>query len=397
MDEFRFLLDRFWITKTENKELYYTLKRTLPKYRRFITEQLGWNLVVNESVIKLEKVPPKAMPWMGIQEFRDPMDYSLLCALLLYLSDLDDGQRFLLSSLTEAVETFAKDMLCVDWTRFTHRKSMVRVLRYAESVGLILVYDGNSESFSNNQQQEVLYENTGLSRHFPVHFGRDILHCYSVSDFEAFSWEGEDADRGQKRIHRCYQQLTLMPAMYCSDVNRGDFEYIKNQRPWISKYLGDVIGGELHIHKSSAFFVATEDSRFGLLHPGDTAVSDAVLMLCTQLRQKINEGIYTRESDDTTWLSPVDFRKEVLCCKAQWSNAWGKGLREESDDSFIEKITRYMSDWMLLEQVDGAIRLYPSVGKFIGCYPEDYTQNAKEREYGTVEDVQAGISQLLAL
>lgn len=198
MYEFRFLLDRFWITKAEDKELYYTLKRTQPEYKRFLNEQLGWNLIVNEAVIKLEKVPPKAMPWMGIQEFSDTMDYCLLCALLLYLSDLDDEEQFLLSSLTEAIETFTKDLMPVDWTRFTHRKSMVRVLRYAQSIGLILVYDGSSESFGSNQDQEVLYENTGLSRHFPVHFGRDILHCVTVSDFEAFSWEGEDANRGQK-------------------------------------------------------------------------------------------------------------------------------------------------------------------------------------------------------
>ena len=386
MYEFRSLLDRFWVTKAEDKELYYTLKRTQPEYKRFLNEQLGWNLIVNESVIKLEKVPPKAMPWMGIQEFSDTMDYCLLCALLLYLSDLDDEEQFLLSSLTEAIETFTKDFISVDWTRFTHRKSMVRVLRYAQSIGLILVYDGNSESFSNNQEQEVLYENTGLSRHFPVHFGRDILHCNTVSDFEAFSWEGEDAERGQKRINRCYQQLTLMPAMYWSEDNRADYEYIKNQRPWVSKYLDNAIGGELHIHKNGAFFVAMEDSRFGMLHPRDTALSDAVLMLCMQLRQKINDGIYSKENDDTVWLSMIDFRNEVLSCKAKWSNAWGKGLREETEDSFIEKIMKYMFDWMLLEPIDGAILLYPSIGKFIGYYPDDYKQRTEEGNHGTVEN-----------
>lgn len=62
MYEFRSLLARFWITKAEDKKLYYTLKRTQPEYKRFLNEQLGWNLIVNESVIKLEKVPPKAMP-----------------------------------------------------------------------------------------------------------------------------------------------------------------------------------------------------------------------------------------------------------------------------------------------------------------------------------------------
>ena len=89
MYEFRHLLDRFWVTRADHKELYFSVKRALPSYRRLVNEQLGWNLIVNESVIKLEKVPPKAMAWMGIQEFQEKLDYCLLCGMLLFLSDLD--------------------------------------------------------------------------------------------------------------------------------------------------------------------------------------------------------------------------------------------------------------------------------------------------------------------
>ena len=184
MYEFRALLDRFWVTREGDRELYFSLKRALSDYRRLVNELLGWNLVVNESVVKLEKVPPRAMPWMGIQSFQEPLDYCLLCAVLLFLADLDDGTPFLLSSLTQAVETFLRKIQPVDWTRFPHRKSLVRVLQYAQEVGLVLVYDGNSALFVNDQNQEVLYENTGLSRHFPVHFGRDIMECRSIEDFE---------------------------------------------------------------------------------------------------------------------------------------------------------------------------------------------------------------------
>ena len=209
MYEFRFLLDRFWVTRAENKDLYFAVKRALPHYRRLVNEQLGWNLIVNESVIKLEKVPPKAMVWMGIQEFQEKLDYCLLCGMLLFLSDLDDGEQFLLSSLTEALEAILAEVQPVDWTRFPHRKALVRVLQYAQRTGMLLAYDGVSEGFGNDQTQEVLYENTGLSRHFPVHFGRDIMKCRSIEDFEAFSWEGEEAERGRQRIQRVYRQLTL--------------------------------------------------------------------------------------------------------------------------------------------------------------------------------------------
>lgn len=213
MDEFRALLDRFWVTRAENKELYFTLKRILPEYRRLINEQLGWNLIVNEAMVKLEKVPPRALPWMGIQSFQTPMDYCLLCAVLLFLADLDDGAPFLLSSLTRAAETFLAEVRPVDWTQFLHRKSLVRVLQYAQEIGLVLVYDGDSAGFGGNRDQEVLYENTGLSRHFPVHFDQDIMECRSIEDFEAFAWEGEETE---SRRHRIYRQLALTPGLYCS-------------------------------------------------------------------------------------------------------------------------------------------------------------------------------------
>lgn len=62
MNNVRALLDQFWVTRLENRDLYFALKRAQPEYRRLVSELLGWNLIVNESVVKLEKIPPKAMP-----------------------------------------------------------------------------------------------------------------------------------------------------------------------------------------------------------------------------------------------------------------------------------------------------------------------------------------------
>ena len=58
MNNIRALLDQFWVTRSEDRELYFALKRAQPEYRRLVSELLGWNLIVNESVVKLEKVPP---------------------------------------------------------------------------------------------------------------------------------------------------------------------------------------------------------------------------------------------------------------------------------------------------------------------------------------------------
>ena len=378
MDEFRYLLDRFWVTRAENKELYFSVKRALPLYRRLVNEQLGWNLVVNESVIKLEKVPPKAMSWMGIQEFQESLDYCLLCGTLLFLSDLDDGEQFLLSSLTESLGAILAEVQPMDWTRFSHRKSLVRVLRYAQRIGLLIVYDGVSEAFGNDQTQEVLYENTGLSRHFPVHFGRDIMHCNSIEDFESFAWEGEDAARGRQRIQRVYRQLILSPALYWSEHDHSDYDYVKNQRSWLNRYLSETMGGELHVHKNGAFFVLDEEHRFGSVHPRDSAISDVALLLCAQLRNRIKAGIYPRNEDDTVFLTHREFQHEMIQCQAQYGTGWGRRLRELSLDKLAQELISYLSDWMFLEKQLEGILLYPAVGKWIGRYPAQYQDRVRE-------------------
>ncbi len=375
MYEFRTLLDRFWVTRREDKALYFSLKRALPDYRRLVNELLGWNLVVNESVVKLEKVPPRAMPWMGIQSFQEPMDYCLLCTLLLFLADLDDGAPFLLSSLTQAIETFLSELQPVDWTRFPHRKSLVRVLQYAKEVGLVLVYDGNSALFSSDQTQEVLYENTGLSRHFPVHFGRDIMHCRSIEDFEAFSWEGDDT---QQRRRRVYRQLSLTPGLYCSD--QGDYNYIKNQHRTINENLDQFLNGEMHLYKNGAFFLLSEGERCGALYPGTRALSDAALLLCAQIREQVIQGVYSRRADDTVLLTRREFRYEIQRCRDRYGNGWGSQLRACSLENISQELTAYMAGWMLLEELDGDILLYPAVGKLVGRYPAAYQNESGEGE-----------------
>ena len=311
----------------------------------------------------------------------------LLCGTLLFLSDLDDGEQFLLSSLTEALEALLAELQPMDWTRFSHRKSLVRVLRYAQQTGLLLVYDGVSEAFGSDQTQEVLYENTGLSRHFPVHFGRDIMHCNSIEDFEAFAWEGEDAERGRQRTQRVYRQLTLAPALYWSEQDHSDYDYVKNQRAWLNRYLGEAMGGELHVHKNGAFFVLDAEHRFGAVHPRDSALSDAALLLCAQLRDQITAGIYPRGADDTVFLTRREFQREMMQCHTQYAAGWGRRLRELSLDKLAQELISYLTGWMILEPQAEGFLLYPAVGKWIGHYPARYQDRVgEEAEDEPLED-----------
>ena len=105
MNEIRALLENYWINKAENKELYYKVRREITKPPRFITEQLGWRLINNERIIKLEKIPAHAESFMGIDDFVDVRDYCILCIILMCLEDNEDNEQFLLSELIDMLET----------------------------------------------------------------------------------------------------------------------------------------------------------------------------------------------------------------------------------------------------------------------------------------------------
>lgn len=371
MYEFRTLLDRFWIVRSRDSEHYYAVKRALPAYRRLINEFLGWNLVVNEAVIKLEKVPPRAMSWMGIEAFAEKEDYCLLCALLLYLADREDGEQFLLSSMTEAIEGYLSGVCPVDWSYRMHRMSMVRVLRHALQLGLIVAYEGSSEGFASSSDQEVLYENTGLSRHMSVHFGRDISGCHSVEDFEALAWTGEN-DARRRRVNRVYRQLVLAPALYWSEGDQEDYDYVKNQRQNLDRNLRDVLGGELQVHKNGAFLIQEDGDKWGRSYPGGAALSDVALLLCAYLRGLVQNGRLERREDDRIALTAHAFNQLLGQCRSDWGAGWGKQLRACSDEKLCEDLIRYLTGWMLMEVRDGALLLTPAAAKWVGHYPGDY-------------------------
>lgn len=122
MKELEMLLEHFWIYKEENKELYYAIKDSIPKFKNFLNEKLGYHIIVNSNVIKLEKIPGRAESFMGIEDFADSMEYAFLCLLLMFLEDKTKEEQFVLSEITEYIKGSFMGKEEVDWTLYRHRK-----------------------------------------------------------------------------------------------------------------------------------------------------------------------------------------------------------------------------------------------------------------------------------
>ena len=274
MNEFRTLLENFWICKDTDKETYYRVKRDIPNFQRFIREQLGWKLVHTENLLKLEKRPAHAEAFMGIGEFMEIRDYCILCVVLMYLEDKEEQEQFLLSELIDYVEAQLKSYVSIDWTSFTQRKSLVRVLQYMEKLQMLLVYEGRSEAFGSEAGQEVLYENTGYSKYFATSFPTGISIFESWEDFEKTDFEEFQENRGALRINRVYRQLAVCPSMYWENSEDADSLYLKNQRQWVAKYINDNMGGNLDLYKNMACISLDGDDCYGSVHPRRHASGD---------------------------------------------------------------------------------------------------------------------------
>lgn len=378
MNEIRTLLEEFWICRDRDKETYYKVKRDIPKFQKFVREQLGWRLIHNEHVIKLEKIPAHAEAFMGIREFTDIRDYCILCAVLMFLEDKEEQEQFLLSELIDFVGARMRSVMEVDWNSFSQRKSLVRVMQFAEKRGMIKVYEGASDAFGQSAGQEVLYENTGISRYFAVNFSFDISSRTSYLDFEKEPLDDLETDRGHFRVNRVYRQLAVCPAMYWEKNEDADSLYLKNQRQWIERHMSEHLGGRLDIHKNAAFWMLEEEDCYGNVHPRDAMLPELVLLMGAQIRESVQSGALVPEEDGVIRLKEGEFERLAEECRVRFGEAWSKEYRDMEPQKAAEAVWDYMEQWMMAREEDGTLCICPGAVKLTGFYPSDYKGTKEE-------------------
>jgi uncharacterized protein (TIGR02678 family) len=381
MRELEILLENYWIDKNRNKELYYKIKDAIPAFKSFLSEKLGYSVIVNPYLIKLEKLPGKAEAWMGIKEFESTIEYAFLCILLMFLEDKGREEQFVLSGVTEFIQGNYIGEEKVEWTLYKHRRCLIKVLRFAVDMGMIEVDDGDEQSFANSVDTEVLYESTGLSRYFVRNFTSSILNYNSYKDIEKEEWGEVDTDRGVIRRHRVYRRLVMSPVVYNEGTEDVDYDYVKKQRGLISNDLENFLEYDLHVHRNGALVVLNTEKNLKDCFPGGRAISDVVLLFNSLVIDLIKAGKIKLNTDDTAIISRAHFDNMVEELKISYSSGWSKEYREMSSSYLSEEILKYMKDFNMLKDLkDGKeIQILPLIGKVVGNYPRDFAEAAVER------------------
>lgn len=373
MKEFETLLENFWILKERDKELYQEIKDATPRLKPFLENKLGYRLIINPYLIKMEKIPGRAEKWMGIQEFDSPVEYAFFCLLLVFLEDYGPQEQFVLSQVTEFIQSSFPGEEKIDWTLYRHRIYLVKVLNFAVDLGLMKIDDGDNSDFTTAVETEILYESTGISRYFARSFSRNILSYSSLRDFENDEWLEMDPDRGAVRRHRVYRRIFLSPAVYAQGADDPDFLYIKNFRSMLQKDVADLLDSQLHIHKSCAVLVLEAEKQFKETLPDQKVISGIAIQVCTEIRNLVSAGELQPGDDDSILLSQGRLERIIDSCRRKYVEGWSKEFREMPVERLYAEVISYMSGFSLLEKVNyQEFKVLPLAGKITGRYPEDF-------------------------
>lgn len=331
----------------------------------------------------MEKVPVQPQPFMGIREFASQEEYAFFCVLLMFLEDREPGEQFILSQLTDYVAANLPGG-APDWTSYTQRRRLIRVLRYAQAQGLLDVTDGSDENFMNGTEGDVLYENTGASRYFVRNFSRDILGFDKPEDFFQSQWVDIQEDRGIARRHRVYNRLLFSPGVYLGDGAQEDFDYLRNYGRRMEAELEEKLGCSLQIHKGSAFLVEREDCRLGETLPGNNAASDCILIFCSLVRKKVEQGSWKPGPDEMLWVDPMELEALLRELRENWQGSLTKSYREMTEGEWIREMEGILESWTVIQSFPERrqIRISPLAGKITGRYadPEEEVPQTAQRK-----------------
>lgn len=373
MEELEALLNNRWILKSDNKELYYKVRDALVEIRKFTSDKMGCPIVENTLLVKMEKIPVVAESFMGIQDFTSKEEYVFLCILLMFLEEKDAHEQFVLSQLTEYIASNMPGET-VDWTLYTHRRRLIKVLRYSVIQGMLKITDGNDDMFADNAEGEVLYENTGASRYFMRSFSRDIMQYNTPEDFNESDWFDVDEEKGIARRHRVYKRLLFSPGVYVCNGAKEDFEYLKYYGRRLTDDLERNFDCHVHIHRASAYFLMGDDCRIGKAFPSGNVISDIILLCFSVIREYIDSGKWSISADECCIVDIVDFERMLKETKERYGMGFTKNYREMADGEFVCAVSDMMENWMFIKRRDETheIMIYPIAGKIQGYYPEDY-------------------------
>lgn len=371
------LFENYWILRHDDPSNYQLIRENEKALRRYISEKLGYSLIIHKDFIKLEKVPVDPKSWMGIQDFQHPRDYVLFCCGLAYLENRSVEDQFLLSELAKHLEESYPGLITINWTNFQHRQSLVRVLKKMVELNCIKEvdsYSGGIEEFARDEEQEVLYQGTIYSRYYMRIHLHSLKHCQTTDDILKMDWERSQADTRRKRV---YRKLLVEPVMHRTELDDEDFDYIRRYRNRVREDIEEHTPFELEVTKNAAMVTLPEQKQLYETYPDRKALSLVSLHVQRYLRHHLEKFEVSAFGD--VKLTEAQFKKVVEDVTSEYKSGWSIEYREKSGLKKTAKdVLKHLIEWSFarIEEETGLIILMPAIARMHGQYPEDFEEES---------------------
>lgn len=376
MTTFEKLLENYWFVKDVNIDEYNSIKKELnTQIQNFVKDKLGYKLIVNPYVIKMEKIPGKPQSFMGIKRFGTKLEYIFLCLILIYLEERTRGEQFILSGLIDYIQNLIAEVdlqeIKIDFTIYSQRKAMVNVLKFIKEMGFIVMYDGDETKFAEDIENDILYEVTGVSKYFMRNFSSNITDCNLYLDIYEKEQLGLEQDKGKERRQRIYRRLFTENVVYKEENDDQDYNYIKNYRNAINQDADKMLESTLEVHKNGAYILLAENKNFKNTFTSNKAISDVVCFVNTLIVERFKSNQFKKSIDDTINISEVEMTKLVRDVYEKYSKGFSKEYRELHEDKLLVEIVDYMKQFDMIRYNDESKEyiIMPICFKIIGKYP----------------------------
>ncbi|MCI9246230.1 MAG: TIGR02678 family protein [Clostridia bacterium] len=379
MKPIELLLERYWIVKEQDEDTYNKIKTELEdNTQSFIKEKLGYKIIANPYLIKLEKIPGIPQSFMGIQEFTSKLEYLFLCMILIYLESKSRKDQFILSQLIDYIQNLQTEIdlkdVTIDFNLYSHRKAMVKVLKYIQELGFIKRYDGDENRFADSIENDVLYEITGISKYFVRNFTSNITDCNLYSDIYEKEQLGLEQDKGIERRQRVYRRLFTENVVYPESKEDLDYLYIKNYKNIIEQDVDKILDASLEVHKDGSYILLLDNQNFRNTFPNNKAISDVVLLVNTTIICKM------QEKTEEIFLSELEFTKLIEETKDSYQNGFSKEFREKDIQELQQEVIKFMQEFDMIRyhEEKRQYQIMPVVFKIKGKYPEEFEKKGEE-------------------
>ncbi|MBA4536680.1 TIGR02678 family protein [Bacillus aquiflavi] len=369
------LMEKFWVLRSLEPDVYQQIRQREHVLKRYVTDKFGFDLIVHQHFIKLEKIPVEPKAWMGIQSFSEPMDYAIFCCGLAFTERRSVDEQFLLSELTEDIQDMYPGEFSLNWTNYQHRKSLVRALKKMVELHIIKMVDGDIEQFAMNEEQEVLYEVTVYARYFMRSYPDDLFQYKTTREILASEWKRHEGEERRKRV---YRKLMFSPVVHRESGDDADFAYIRNYRNRLRDDIEEHTPFRLEVFKNAAMLMLDERKQKYTLFPDQKGIMDVVLHFSTVLR----ENLKIEEINDLGELRLTTSECERILEKVQkrYQHGWSKQYREMTVSQLRKEAVNFLKEWELLqvEVETGMLILKSAIGRMIGEYPRNYVDREGE-------------------